>query len=340
VRALWLALGALACSPAAAQERASVTPSAEREAPRLVLGALHELVPAAGLGWMVQGQPRKISQNADLNAAVLGLVASERFDAYASATGVDLRTLPSALVAGFELGTLYLAELPTPHAHDAMGRFLERLGGRAVVEQPHPRVLRAAGTVDGIPHGFVAMDDRVVGISIADLTLSRIAAGFATGKLKKSVPALRGAALSTLPTVSADSLAEFYAPGPFDAEWARGARGVLGAALAARISAAPGSAGHVALTLVLSGTWEQDGQLAAETLRLAFSEFAESSTGKLFGFEQARNVSANFHPQYLTLAAELPLAPLVQGLRAAVMADVWEMLDLPSPGPVPEAAPR
>ncbi len=279
---------------------------------------------------MVVGQPRKISENADLRAAVHALLPKERLQAYAQSTAVDLAALPSALVAGFDLGTLYLARLPEP-SHRALDRFVEGLAGRVMIERPHPRIVRASGTVDGIPHGFVDLDGRVVGVSIADLTLSRVPVGFAMGKLVKSPPALRGAALSTLPGPEGDCDLTFYAPGPFDDEWARGARGVLAASLAVAVCVAPAQDGFVRATATLSGEWEPGGQAAADALKLAFEEFASSSTGKLFAFERARSVSASFHPQYLTLSAELELAALVRGLRAAVMADVWEILDLPPP---------
>jgi hypothetical protein len=333
--ALALAFVVQGCSGSPAQERAASSPTPKREAPALKLGALHELVPAAGLRWMVVGQPRKISENADLSAAVRKLLPQERLTAFAKGTAVDLTTLPNALAAGFDLGTLYLAELPDAGGHRALERFVERQAGHAVIERPHPRVVRSSGTVDGIPHSFVDLDGRVVGVSIADLTLARVPIAFATGKLKKTVPALRGAALSTLPPPQHGTLLTFYAPGPFDNEWARGARGILAASLAASISLAPANDGFLRATLTLAGDWEQGGPAAAEALRAAFDELVSSPTGKLFAFERARAVSANFSPQYLTLSAELPLDPLVRGLRAAVIADVWEILDLPPPQPLP-----
>src|SRR5688572_24605231 len=145
----------MGCSPSSAQERAPARPTPQHDAPALRLGPLHELVPAAGLRWMVLGQPRKISENADLSAAAAELLPSERLAAFEQGTAIDLSALPQALVAGFDLGTLYLAALPAPPDHDALDRFVERLAGRARIERPHPRIVRASGTLDGIPHGFV-----------------------------------------------------------------------------------------------------------------------------------------------------------------------------------------
>jgi len=181
----------------------------------------------------------------------------------------------------------------------------------------------------------VDLDGRIVGVSIGDLTPSRVVVGFATGKLRKTAPALRGAALSTLPQPEAESTLAFFAPGPFDGDWSGGARGVLGAALAAAIHVEPAKDGFLRASVTLSGEWEPGGRQAADALRLAFEELAESSTGKLFALARARTVATSAHPQYLTLSAELPLADLVRGLRAAVMADVWEILDLPPPATGP-----
>lgn len=328
---LSLAFVVIGCSSPAAQQPATTRVTPSREAPALAQRPLPELVPAAGLRWLVVGQPRNISENAALSAAIATLVPSERLRAYEEGTGVDLTRLPSAVVAGFDLGTLYLAELPDASGHRALERFVDRLAGRAVLERPHPRVVRATGTLDGTPHALVDLDGRVVALSAPDLTLSRIVTAFALGQLKRSPPALRGAALSTLPAPPAAALATFYAPGPFDDEWAYGARGILAAALAAAISVEPAADGHVRVTVMVSGDWQENGQTAVDLLRNAFDELASSSTGKLFAFERARSVSASFHPQYLTLSAELPLDPLVRGLRAAVIADVWEILDLPPP---------
>ncbi len=329
-----LSVGACASRAATKSENAQPARSANSTAP-LSLGALHELVPAAGLRWMIVGQPQKISENADLNAALRELLPDARFASFAERSGVDLRTLRSALIANFDLGTLYLAEVSGKTADAALAHFVERLGGSELVEHPHPRAVRVSGTLNREPRSFIALDRRVVGLAEGDLTLSRISIAYALGKLKKTPTALRGAALSTLPVPSGEPYVSFYAPGPFEGEWARAAHGVLAAAFAVVVRLEHAEAGYLSLSLVISGDWGQDGQSAADELVRAFHELAGSSTGKLLALEKARAVTSSFHPQYLTLSAELPLAALVRGLRAAVSADVWEILDLPRPSPPP-----
>jgi hypothetical protein len=202
-----------------------------------------------------------------------------------------------------------------------------------VVERPHGRIVRVTGSLAGKPRGFISLDRQIIGVAEGDLTLSRIAVAYALGKLKKTPSALRGAALSTLPKPEEDALATFYVPGPFDGEWSRAAHGVLAAALAVALSVNAVQDGYLRLTLYVSGEWGGAGPAAAEELKRAFDELAATATGKLFALERARAVTSSFHPQYLTLSAELPLDPLARGLRAAVVADVWEILDLPPPRP-------
>ncbi|HEV8247943.1 MAG TPA: hypothetical protein VGP93_19345 [Polyangiaceae bacterium] len=288
-------------------------------------------MPSAGLRWMIVGHPQKISENADLSAALTQLLPKERLDAFAASSGIDLRRLPNALIAGFDLGTLYLAETSHNSAELAREHFVERLGGRELVERPHPDIVRVSGTLDGKPHSFFDLDGKVVGLAAGDLTLSRIAVGYALGKLKKTPTALRGAALSSLPRPAREPLLTFYAPGPFEDEWARALHGVLAAALAIAIQLDDVQDGYLQLTLFVAGDWADGGQRALEQLQAAFLELSASSTGKLFAFERARAITGSFHPQYLTLSVQLPLDPLMRGLRAAVVADVWEILDLPVP---------
>jgi hypothetical protein len=330
---LLLALGS-ACSassprpPGGAGDATSQSP----RKPALALGELHELVPAAGLRFLVEGSPRRIWDNPRLHGALAELLPDAKLDGFAERTGVDLRRLESALIAGFDMGTLYLGECSESCGPRARARFIERLSGREVVTltDTEPAAASVMGTLDGEPFGFLDMG-RFVGVASRDLTLARIPVAYALGKLKKTPPALRGAALSTLPDLGRDRLATFYAPGPFEGEWTRGLHGMLSAALALALYVEPVDDEYLRFTVVMSGDFSEAGQAALDELTRVFGEIAASSTGKLFAFERARSIRGSFNPQYLTLSAELPLSPLVSGLRAAVIADVWEILGLPKP---------
>ena len=307
------------------------TPDLERK-PALKLGELHDLVPAAGLRFLVEGSPRKIWDNPRLRAAFGELLPDAKLDGFTERTGVDLRKLESALVAGFDMGTLYLGQCADSCGPRARSLFIERLSGRELVTQTdtEPVAANVRGTLDGEPFGFVDMG-RVVGVASRDLTLARIPIAYALGKLKKTPPALGGAALSTLPELARDRLVTFYAPGPFEGEWTQGLHGLLSAALSVALYVEPVDDEYLRFTVVISGDFSAGGQAALDELTRVFGEVAASSTGKLFAFERARSIRGSFNPQYLTLSAELPLSPLVSGLRAAVIADVWEILGLPKP---------
>jgi hypothetical protein len=310
---------ACGASPARPEEPGASPGAATARKPPLSLGELHELVPAAGLRYLVEGSPRKIWDNPRLHAALDDLFPDPKLDGFAARTDVDLRKLESAVVAGFDLGTLYLGKCADSCGPGARVRFVERLGGKEIVTRrdTEPEAVMVKGTLDGEPVGFIDM--------------GHVSLAYALGKLKKTPSALRGAALSTLPDLGRDRLVTFYAPGPFEGEWTKGLRGLLSAALAVAITVEPADDEYLRFTVVMSGDFSADGQAALDELERAFREIAASSTGKLFAFERARSIRGSFNPQYLTLSVELPLSPLVSGLRAAVIADVWEILGLPKP---------
>jgi hypothetical protein len=319
-----------ACSPSAAPPEApAATASSE---PKLHEGPLLDYVPAAGLRWLVVGRPRDLVRDPGFAAALEPLLPEARLDAYAASTGVDLRALPSAAVAGFSLGTMYLAETLADNAR-AEELFALRVEGQPILERPHPRVARMLGVVDGEPQALVSIRGQLLALAVRDPTLARIVEAFAREQLRESPPALEGAALSTLPTRLDRSPIRFYAPGPFDGEWSTGARGLLSIATALAVTADPVDPGKLRATVILAGDWGKPIENATVRLSEAWEDLAGSPTGRLLGLNRPAvppRVSAP--ADTLELVVELELAPIVAGLRAAVMADVWEILDLPPPG--------
>jgi hypothetical protein len=292
-----------------------------------------DYVPAAGLRWLVAGRPRELAHNSDFAAALEPLLPTARLDAYAASTGVDLRTLPSAAVAGFGLGTMYLAETLADNARTEE-LFALRVEGQPILDRPHPRVTRMLGVVDGEPQALVSIRGRLVALAAGDPTLARVVEAFARKQLRESPPALEGAALSTLPKRLNRSPIRFYAPGPFEGEWSAGARGLLSAATALAITADPVTPGKLGAALVLAGDWGSPSNDAKRHLSEAWEDLAGSPTGRLLGLNRpATPPQVTTTENSLQLRVELELAPIVAGLRAAVIADVWEILDLPPPEP-------
>jgi len=337
MRRAWLPLLLAAVVAACHASPAPATaPAPTRAAPGpLHRGPLLDYVPAAGLRWLVVGRPRELADTPGLVAALAPLLPPDRLDAFASVTGVDLRKTPSAVVAGFDYGTLYLAE-PTGDSFLVEELFIRRLARGAIVKTPHPRLRRILGVVGQTPESLVSIRGEVVALAVGDITEARIVEAYARGKLQRSPTALRGAALSTLPATLEAAPLRFYAPGPFEGEWAGAAHGLLGAATAVGAAVVCHPPGRIELELVIAGDFSRTPADGAARLADAWVDLATSETGKLLGLDRAAAapVVAAAADQ-LRLRVELGLEPVVAGLHAAVSADIWEVMGLPEPAREP-----
>lgn len=296
-------------------------------------GPLTDFVPAAGVRWLVIGKPRELARIPWVATALSGLLPEERLDAYAATSGIELRTLPNALVAGFDFATLYMAEVhgEEPRIEE---RFEERLVGGAKANALHENPRTLQGVVGKTPETLLVIDRQLVAVSVGDPTPIRVAEAFAKGRLKRSPTVLAGSALRTLPSDLEQAPLRFYAPGPFEGEWAHAARGLLGAALAVGAAVRPAEEDFLRAELVITGNFEPSGPGASAELLAAWNDLAQSSTGHLLGLDDPESppeISAA--SDRLRLEKKLRLSTLVQGLRAAVSADVREILDI---GPAPE----
>ena len=294
--------------------------------PALHQGPLSDYVPAAGLRWMLTGSPRAISENAAFREGLALLLPPERLNAFAEGSGVDLRQVQSGLIAGFDLGTLYMLTPPPGSSASIVALFRNRIVGGEHHQFPHPELERVYGVIGTTPEFLVRAGEQWIAIATHDLTLGRIVEAFARGKLKSSPSALRGAALSTLSPPPNAAVATFYAPGPFSGEWARGARGLLANALAARISLVPLPPEHARFVIELTGEFPPSG---VDDLTEAFRDLESSPFGKLLALdEQDTPPRVHERPERLTLEVDLKVAPIARGLRAAVVSDVWEIMQL------------
>lgn len=305
-----------------------VAPTKAQPAP-LHFGPLTDYVPAAGLRWMLLGNPRSIAQNPVFRDSLGLLLPPERLDAFAEGSGVDLRQVENGLIAGFDLGTLYLVQPPRGASSHVVALFRERIVSGEHHQFPHPELERVYGIIGTTPELLLRANDHFIAVATHDPTLGRVVEAFARSRLKSSPPALRGAALSTLSSPPADAVATFYAPGPFAGEWARGARGLLANALSARISLVPVPPDRVRFSVELAGDFPPSG---ADDLAQAFRDLGTSPLGKLLGLDQEDTPpSVHERAQRLVLDADLKVAPIARGLRAAVVSDVWEIMQLAPP---------
>jgi hypothetical protein len=322
-----LAVCAGACAPTPAKAPPVTAVAAVAPARPLHHGPLSDFVSAASLRWLVLVRPQQILAEPALGQAILQIVSERRFDAFQESSGVDLRKLPSAAIAGFPYATLYLAEVPSGVAARARTLFSERLLEGAVTKQPRPTLTRITGVVGQTPETLLTIDERAIAVAVGDPIQAKIAEAYAEERLKNSPTALHGAALSSLPDLFASNAAVLFAPGPFADEWRRAAGGLLESTVAVAIAARPLGPSKLATTLCLAGAWGDSAAEAASRLGAAWTAFAKSSAGRLFELRETAEVTAE--PELLTLHVELDLEPLVRGLRASVLGDVTQILRLP-----------
>jgi hypothetical protein len=294
-------------------------------------------VPAAGLRWLVMGSPRYFAEHPALSQPLTRLFSAERLDAFALGTGIELRRTEHAALASFDLGQLYLVDgsgwVGAPEL-----RFAERSAGSARTERPHSRIWRVSGLVSAKPQALVRIDDQLLAVAVGDPTLARIVEAYATGKLERALPALRGAALSSLPeAVREPAPLAAYALGPFDGEWARAASGLLSGALAlgATLDAESARAdASLRLHVVLSGAW--DSATSGRQLLGTWLALADSELGHLLGLnEPASEPRIRASATLLELDVGLDPRPLILGLHAAVAGSVNELWPSPPPHPAP-----
>jgi hypothetical protein len=295
-------------------------------APPLHSGPITELVPAAGLRWLVVARPSELLGAPGLREEVERLFPASRLEAFALATGVDLREVPAALAAGFDLGILYVAET-TEENSIVEARLVARMVGEPRRFEPHPALTRLEGTSRGRPFAFVRHEGRLVAASVGDLTYGRVVELYLLGKLRRSPSALKGAALSLLPAELGRAPLRLYASGPLPPEWQTGARGLLGATLAAGIGAWPEGDGRILrIEMAFVGSWEGED---VERLAAGWEDVARSSLGRLLGLDAPLSPpEVALQGGRLSLTVRLGLGPLVSGLRAAVISDVWELLEV------------
>jgi hypothetical protein len=314
-----------ACSAATPAEPVAVAEPALRE------GGLTEFVPAAGLRWMIVGSPRYFAEQPALREPLARLFTSERLDAFARSTGVDLSRSEHALIAAFELGQLYLVDgsgwVGAPEL-----RFIERSAGSARSERPHSQIWRVSGLVSSRPQTLVRIDDRMLAVAVGDPTPARAVEAYSLGKLQRTPSALHGAALATLPdAVRRPAPLAAYALGPFEDEWASAAGGLLGGALA--LAATLEVDGDVfSARLVLSGAW--DSAASPRQLEDTWARLAASELGRLLALDRPlRAPRVNVSAELLELELALDARAVLSGLHAAVAGSVDELLASPAPAP-------
>jgi hypothetical protein len=293
-----------------------------------------DLVPAAGLEWIVEAKPRAVAQSVDLIPAIATMIPEERFALFAASHGgIDLRQIEDLCVARYKDATLSIARTPFDPKR-VLGAFDDRSSKPPVrtTITPNPPVVRSAGAWKEEPQALTVFGREALafeeGKPGAPPTAIRIAEAYALGKLKRAPSALHGAALSRAAEVVGDGPLRAFAPGPFTGDTAQGLGGLLRASTAMAIAATPvRDSARLSVRFVLTGAWGEDAPAAAERLAAAIHVLSESRFGKLFGLDRpVEGPRVRSAPEALIFEATYDANLLARGVHDAVEAEIGEIM--------------
>jgi hypothetical protein len=305
--------------------RAADTPgSGARQVGELHRGELTDFVPAAGLRWLIAGSPATLAREPALAALRERWLTDERLAAFARVTGISLAATRRGLVAGYDLGTLYMAD-GSAWVAPPERVFAERLAGTEMLRQSHPRVWRVTGLVGSEPEALVRVADDLVAVAVGDPMLARIVELFAERRLSRTPPVFQGAALSALPAdLRQPQALAFYWLGPFDADWIREGSSLLAAAHAV-VATLELRAATLVLRLAVTGSWDP----AADRARLAeaWRAFSASSLGVRLSLDRPLTPPEVSGSQALqNLRTELDASAFAAGLEALFVNNIDDIL--------------
>jgi hypothetical protein len=317
-----LAMVLAGCGGASPEREA--TPRAS--APALHRGELTDFVPAAGLRWLVSGSPAELAREPALAPLQQRWLTPERVRAFATATGIDLLETERGLVAGFDLGTLYMADASGWVAPPER-TFAERLAGSDRLHPSHPRVWRVTGLVGSEPEALVRVDDDLVAVAVGDPTLARVVELFAEGRLARVATAFEGASLSALPVeVLRPRALAFYLLGPLDEDWIQNGSGLLANAHALAVTLDLVGT-RLDVGLFIPGRWEpsEDGARLAQ----AWRAFAGTSLGQRLALDRPL-ASADVHgsQSLLSFYTSVDGAAFSAGLETLLFSNLGDLLGL------------
>lgn len=289
-----------------------------------------DLVPGAGLTWLVEAKPRALAQDPELIPAIAALVPEARFGAYAASHGgVDPRQVEDLCVARFKASTLVSARVRFDPARVETA-FAERATTppKRTILVADPPVVRLEGVVLGETQNLTLFGREAVATEAGPLGALRAAEAFASGKLKRSSPALASRALAPVVAALGDAPVRVLVPGPFEGELGRGLGGLLRAATAFGLSARRVDPGpRLAIRLVVGGAWGEDAAPAAERLAAAVHVLSASALGRVLGLDPPlEGPVSRVLPDALVLEATVDADRLARGAHGVLEGDITDLL--------------
>jgi hypothetical protein len=325
--AVHLLFALLGCGP----HPPAATPVAPSPAP-LHLAPLADLVPAAGLRWIVDAQPRAFFSNPSVIPALGQLLPGAQLDALARERGgLDLRSIDALVVAGYDTSTLFLAHqfLGPAKLEAAFAKRVADVEGRAIdrrVDDPRGAIVRTWGSLGREHETLVVFGVEAAGLALGSDTPLRAAELFAQSKLRRAEPVWRAAPLDRVTELLGDAPLRAAAPGPFEGVWASGLGGLLAGATAA--GGAVGVEGEaLRVKMVLTGPWGDRAADAEKLLRTSYAQLAGSGPGRLLGL-MAPLTGPTFAaaPDSVALEVRLATLPLLRGLADATTTELTDMM--------------
>lgn len=327
------------------------------------MGSLTDYVPAPTLEWLLVAEPARIASEPGVLAALAPLVDDADFRRFAERSGFDPRHTPQLVVAGFEVGTLYLLSEGKrgPRIERA---FQDRLLRGEVIEQVHPAITRIRGVAGTRPQALLHARDQLVAVAVDDTRLVRLVEGYLLGRFRKTPTALSGAALRHHADFAASAPLRLWIPGapgegplgplsgrsgedPSDAgaietpgppdSVLAGVTATMAAAEFLGSKACPcegDAAGPVLrLHLALAGPWEPT-EANPAVLESLWLNVARSPTGHLLGLDEplalpAVEVVGAGQGARVELQVDYALRPLLRRLRGVVAGTLEELFSGP-----------
>ena len=178
--------------------------------------------PQRGLRWMAVARLAELAHTPSLAAPLSTLFPASRLDAFARSSGVPICERHRG--AWRRDSTTRRSSWPKRPLTTRRWR-LASSNATSTVRAPTRRgqgFISFEGAVGVTPETLVRLESRFVAVSVGDPTPARIVERCSlSANICRSLPALKGAALSHLPAELESAPAfSFYAPGPFDGEWA------------------------------------------------------------------------------------------------------------------------
>lgn len=294
-----------------------------------------DLVPSAGVEWVLDARPRAIAEIPDLIPAIALVVPESRFATFtATHGGIDVRQITDLCVAKYKDSLISVARSPfdPERVEKAFADRVTHPGGRVVVV-PNPPVVRVWGEVNGEAQQLLLFAREAVALEQGRPGPVRAAEAFAQGKLRRASPALRGGTLARAVQLAGDAPVRAFAPGPFEGEIAQGLGGLMRASTAVAVSASfAGPPAKILLRVVLTGAWGKDAPAASERLAAATHVVSDSAFGRLLGLDRPV-VPPHVHASEEALVVEVTIdgLALARGVHDALDAEIGDIMrGLPS----------